>query len=291
MGLQSSGAISIGDIATEFGGSTPHSLSEYYGVASGIPASGAISIKDFYGKANIFAFSISSNVSQLNLRTAAINAGWNQSAPVEATINSGVYVYSGSTGSYALDISGSFPNGVTLINNGTVVGRGGGGGTGDRGYGRCFGYSSNNGTAGGTGGPAVYAGTAVTIQNNGRLAGGGGGGGGGGSPNFSWGGGGGGGGTGNGSAGSGGAYGYNGSAGSLTGGGSGGPRRSGAGAGCPWVEYSGAGGSGGAYGSSGAGGASGDAHAGQGGGGAGNYIVGNSNVTWAATGTRNGGAS
>ena len=30
MGLQSSGAISINDVAGEFGGSTPHSLSEYY---------------------------------------------------------------------------------------------------------------------------------------------------------------------------------------------------------------------------------------------------------------------
>jgi hypothetical protein len=30
MALQSSGAISLNDIATEFGGTTPHSLSEYY---------------------------------------------------------------------------------------------------------------------------------------------------------------------------------------------------------------------------------------------------------------------
>ena len=33
MTLQSSGAISLANIAAEFGGSTPHSLSEYYGVA------------------------------------------------------------------------------------------------------------------------------------------------------------------------------------------------------------------------------------------------------------------
>ena len=49
MALQSSGAISLQDIATEFGGSTPHSLSEYYGVASGVPSSGTISLSDFYG--------------------------------------------------------------------------------------------------------------------------------------------------------------------------------------------------------------------------------------------------
>ena len=291
MGLQTSGAISLADIQTEFGGSNPIAITEYYGVADGVPASGQIGIAHFYGKANSFAFTISSNVSQLNLRTAAVSAGWNGTAPVVATINSGVYVYSGSTGSYALDISGSFPNGVTLVNNGVVVGKGGTGGRGDQGYGSCFGFSTNNGTGGSAGGPAVYAGTGVTIENNGRLSGGGGGGGGGGSPSFSWGGGGGGGGTGNGAAGAGGNYGYSGSAGSLTGGGAGGPRRAGSGSGCPWTEYSGAGGSGGAYGSSGSTGASGDAHAGQGGGGAGNYIVGNSNVTWTVTGTRNGGAS
>lgn len=51
MALQSSGAISINDIVTEFGGTAPHSLSEYYGVASGIPTSGTIAVADFYGAA------------------------------------------------------------------------------------------------------------------------------------------------------------------------------------------------------------------------------------------------
>jgi len=49
MGLQSSGSISLSNIAGEFGGSAPHSLSEYYGVASGVPASGTISLANFYG--------------------------------------------------------------------------------------------------------------------------------------------------------------------------------------------------------------------------------------------------
>lgn len=49
MALQSSGAISLSDIAAEFGGSTPHSLSEYYGVATGVPSSGTIDFADFYG--------------------------------------------------------------------------------------------------------------------------------------------------------------------------------------------------------------------------------------------------
>lgn len=49
MALQTSGAISLLNIATEFGGSAPHSLSEYYGASSGIPTSGVISIGNFYG--------------------------------------------------------------------------------------------------------------------------------------------------------------------------------------------------------------------------------------------------
>lgn len=49
MALQESGPISILDIANEFGGTAPHSLSEYYGVSGGIPTSGEISISDFYG--------------------------------------------------------------------------------------------------------------------------------------------------------------------------------------------------------------------------------------------------
>ena len=55
MALQSSGAISLGDIAGEFGGSTPHSLSEYYGVAGGVPSSGTISFNQFYGTSNTFS--------------------------------------------------------------------------------------------------------------------------------------------------------------------------------------------------------------------------------------------
>jgi len=52
MVLQSSGAISLNDIQTEFGGTNPIGINEYYGAASGIPASGVISLSNFYGKSN-----------------------------------------------------------------------------------------------------------------------------------------------------------------------------------------------------------------------------------------------
>jgi hypothetical protein len=49
MTLQSSGQISLLDIQNEFGGSAPIGIDEYYG-AGGAPASGTISIGDFYGR-------------------------------------------------------------------------------------------------------------------------------------------------------------------------------------------------------------------------------------------------
>jgi len=59
MPLQSSGQISLSDIAGEFGGSAPHSLSEYYGDGNA-PASGEIQLAaDFYGTANTFTTTLS----------------------------------------------------------------------------------------------------------------------------------------------------------------------------------------------------------------------------------------
>lgn len=49
MTLPSSGTIKLSEVQTEFGGSNPISMSEYYGEDSGIPNSGTISLSDFYG--------------------------------------------------------------------------------------------------------------------------------------------------------------------------------------------------------------------------------------------------
>ncbi|HBQ61604.1 MAG TPA: hypothetical protein DD671_18835 [Balneolaceae bacterium] len=54
MAVQSSGQIAISDIATEFGGSQPHALSEYYG-EGGVAASGQLKFSDFYGTSSITA--------------------------------------------------------------------------------------------------------------------------------------------------------------------------------------------------------------------------------------------
>src|SRR5262245_48593450 len=50
MTLPASGALKMTDISGEFGDTAPYSLTEFYGVASGVPSSGAIKFSDFYGK-------------------------------------------------------------------------------------------------------------------------------------------------------------------------------------------------------------------------------------------------
>lgn len=60
MALQSSGAISLANIQSEFGGSNPISMNEYYrggglvpSSVTAVPASGAIDMADFYGTSNV----------------------------------------------------------------------------------------------------------------------------------------------------------------------------------------------------------------------------------------------
>ena len=55
MALQNSGPISLSQIASEFNDTAPHSLSEQYSAAPGIPSSGSISFSQFYGKSNSVA--------------------------------------------------------------------------------------------------------------------------------------------------------------------------------------------------------------------------------------------
>jgi hypothetical protein len=292
MTLPASGAISFNAINVELGvaGTTTANINQTsYRNLAGVP-SGTIALSNFYGKANQFAFTISSNQTNANLRTLAVNAGWNQASLVVATIGSGVFVYSTSTGTPALTINGSFPGGVTLINDGTIQGQGGNGGTGGRGV---TGSGPSAGTPGSAGGLALSVSVAVTIQNNNRIAGGGGGGGGGSGASFYVGksagfasGGGGGGGLG-GNGGSGGAGGT-GPAAAGSAGGSGTQTSFGSGGlgGIDLGVRPTPGGAGGSYGASGS-----TANYSISGGAGGGAISGNSNITWTAFGTRNGGIS
>jgi hypothetical protein len=185
-------------------------------------------------------------------------------------IESGIVV-SGSVAddgaAFLIDTSWAAGDTVSIINNGTIVGRGGGGGN--------AGFSTGSGAPGQRGGTALRVQRAATVTNNGTLAGGGGGGGGGNGRsvvdennqtiNYQGGGGGGGrSGNVNSTAGN-----PGGGAGTFSAAGGGGFGASG---------YSGA--SGGNWGAAG-----GNAFTGVGGAG-GRSVVGDSNITWVATGTR-----
>ena len=181
--IQTSGAISLQDVADEFGGSTPHSLNEYYGAAAGIPASGAISLNQFYGASAAQTITLPATTLvylQLNLRAKAIDLGWDQSSHLEFVIPSGTVIYSDDVNVAALTTGSPFPGGLTIINNGTIMGRGGDANDTPS--------SDNTGTLvfgqqpdldGNPGGPAIELNVPVTINNSGGYIGGGGGSGGG----------------------------------------------------------------------------------------------------------------
>lgn len=102
-------------------------------------------------------------------------AGIDKYHNVRIVIPSNATLVASSTSTYALKTGSGYSGTLTIVNNGSILGRGGNGGNGG------FGYSYNeiaNATNGTAGGKAMYIESAVTIDNNGTLAGGGGGGGG-----------------------------------------------------------------------------------------------------------------
>ena len=137
MALPSSGPLTLANIQTEFGGSNPISLNEYYagganvpagttGTYGAVPSSGTISIRNFYGTSNttfplptptnISAFDTAPAIAEYNLRSDGVVSkfvngletvigNWivpnttASSYEVRATIVSGS-LSSGTTGSY-----------------------------------------------------------------------------------------------------------------------------------------------------------------------------------------------
>jgi len=251
----------------------------------------------------ITTLNITSNQTDLNLRDYALANGWGGTSPLIVNIAPNVYVYGTGATAYALLVSGSFAGGLTLNNAGRIVGKSGNGGAGGLANG-----ASHPGYTGGWGYVGLSANAPVTVNNTGYIAGGGGGGGGGGGASIDYistttnaGGGGGGGastGIGTTSGGAGGVgYNVNGAAG---GGGQGDPNgafgqggaggysnytgvqvRGGAGGSGNWIGASGIAGTGGRW-------VNGEVSNGGPGGVAGAAVLGNSNITWANTGTRYG---
>lgn len=202
MALPSTGPISFGN---NTGDTTTQSVNRELGRASPFQqnlsmgdtvlrtlfgvSSGAISLAQGYGKSNMFYCTLpsTSNVIAYNIATAQ---GWNTTSPITFTTSGNIWA--SSTGYYALQFSGSYPNGATLVNNHIISGAGGAGGNAHYAspwgtvtygvqppaYGGPAGPSGSQGLAGG---PAIFVSTlsVILIKNNGTIQGGGGGGGGG----------------------------------------------------------------------------------------------------------------
>ena len=169
MAIQSSGLIKITDIVSEFGGSVPHSLSEYYRNGGSVPAnntsvptSGTISISNFYSAVNEIQIT-ASNATNVVLATV-FGSDWSSSVPKRYIVPSGVTI--GGTYTHALYVSSGMGGSLIMDIDGYVYGHGGSAGTSG---------------AGGTGGNAVYcqhtSNVTINLTSNGRLYGGGGGGG------------------------------------------------------------------------------------------------------------------
>jgi hypothetical protein len=127
---------------------------------------GAISLSDFYGKSNVTIISITEDTTSYVLSPEDIPDYVEGETKVELNVSEGVYLYSTSTSTPALLITG-FATGdtVKIVNNGFIIGMGGMGGN--------AGFVNKNGGVGGT---AISLAFPVTVENNSYIAGGGGGG-------------------------------------------------------------------------------------------------------------------
>jgi hypothetical protein len=190
MAIPSSGPLSLDDIQTEFGGTNPIDLSEYYagganvppgatGDSGPIPTSGEIAVGEFYGSTARVPIVINNTTTTLRADIYALaSADPTYSAGITDVVynNSGT-LYSDVTGGASLR-TGTFASGdtVKIVNTGLIIGRGGDGGDGMPTSINSPTHVSGNGP-GTAGGRALALQFPVTIDNTGgTIAGGGGGG-------------------------------------------------------------------------------------------------------------------
>jgi hypothetical protein len=183
MAIKTSGSLSMTEIVAEFGGSAPHSLNEYYGVAAGIPTSGTIAYNQFYGKSAQTTLTYpTGNYRRVNLADWVVSLGYAANGNFKITIDANTSFWSDSISLPALDASGL--GSLHLVNNGRILGKGGQGydaaSKGPTTYQQwtlsAFGALAPGNTPAENGGPALSMCKGV-VENNGYIAGGGGGGG------------------------------------------------------------------------------------------------------------------
>ena len=175
--LQSSGAISFQDIESEYNPGTnfpSRALTEFYlggsfvranagnnsstNLSAGVPASGAISLNDFYGKERAFRKTYSSTATNQSA-DSVFGDDFEVDYPKQIVVDSSQTVGSTSTSNAALTIESNGVGSITITNNGSIEGAGG-----------AEGAACGNALQ-------VAGSVAVRLVNNGTIKAGGGGGG------------------------------------------------------------------------------------------------------------------
>lgn len=167
------GTASLSDIQTEFGGSNPISLSEYYGAIPSIPSSGAISIDDFRGKQNVFVLTSDTFTSSTTLTANDINGSAGAWVGVSggggggAGVVYGLFARGTGAGGGAGGDFGFFVSDVTTLIGASFTAGAAGAGSFTNGVPGSFGYS----VTGGTGGTSSLSFTGVSISCTGGTGG------------------------------------------------------------------------------------------------------------------------
>ena len=144
MAIPSAGsALALSAIQTEFGGSNPISMSEYYaggdnvpsgttGDSGNIPSSGTISMSQFYGSTNRVSIALTISSTTQNYNIYSNKGGTYSAGNSDITLTVQAIVGSSSTGGYGIDTGSQWASGdtVKIINNNQIVGAGGEGGNG-----------------------------------------------------------------------------------------------------------------------------------------------------------------
>jgi len=166
------GQIKFSDLNRELGKSLSTTINlndSIVQVVEGNPSDG-VSMSQLRGKSKTYTSLIATNQKNLNIYNTLVAQGWDKQSYVTFIIENGVYIWSDNISLPALTSGGPFPNGLTIVNKGYIMGKGGAGG--------------GPAAAGESGGPAISITTNVIIDNTYASAYIGGGGGGGGSGGY-----------------------------------------------------------------------------------------------------------
>lgn len=108
---------------------TDPGVATVFGTATTATGTFPIAVGNFYGASKQFSLAIAANTTNLTVNSAYLTAaGWDGASYFQLTVNSGIYVYSTSTANGGLNITGSYPYGFGIVNNGRILGMGGAGG-------------------------------------------------------------------------------------------------------------------------------------------------------------------